>query len=94
MQAEAERHRDEVPEFGTEASGKGRVESFTVLYGRNNEVGHGVVMLRTPENRRALARVPTDDRESLAHLSNMDRTAVGSSGEIVTADDGVLEWRI
>ena len=78
----------------TEASGKGRVESFTVLYGRNNEVEHGVVMLRTPENRRALARVPADDRRSLAHLLNLDGTAVGSSGEIVQANDGVLEWRV
>ena len=50
--------------------------------------------LRTPENRRALARVPADDREGLAHLLNLDRSAVGSSGEIVTADDGVLEWRV
>src|SRR6516162_2153377 len=93
VQAEAERRRGQVPEFVTEASGKGKVESFTVLYGRNNEVEHGVVMLRTPENRRALARVPADDRRSLAHLLNLDRTAVGSSGEIVRADDGVLEWR-
>jgi acetyl-CoA C-acetyltransferase len=94
VQADAERRRGEVPEFVTEASGKGTVESFTVLYGRNNEVEHGVVMLRTPENRRALARVPADDREGLAHLLNLDRSAVGSSGEIVTADDGVLEWRV
>ena len=94
VQAEAERRRGQVPEFVTEASGKGKVESFTVLYGRNNEVEHGVVMLRTPENRRALARVPTHDRESLAHLLNLDRTAIGSSGDIARADDGVLEWRV
>jgi hypothetical protein len=24
----------------------------------------------------------------------MDRTPVGSSGNIVSADDGVLEWRV
>ena len=30
---------------------------------------------------------------TLAHLLNMDRTPVGSSGDIVTAEDGVLEWR-
>ena len=58
VQAEADRHRGAVPDFVTEASGKGSVESFTVLYGRNNEIEHGVVMLRTPDNARALARVP------------------------------------
>jgi acetyl-CoA C-acetyltransferase len=93
MQAETDRHRREVPEFVTEASGKGSVESFTVIYGRNGEVEHGVVMLRTQDNARALARVPANDRTTLAHLLNMDRTPVGSSGDVVTADDGVPEWR-
>jgi acetyl-CoA C-acetyltransferase len=94
VQSEADRHRGTVPEFVTEASGQGRVESFTVVYGRDNEIGHGVVMLRTSANARALARVPAADRQTLAHLLNMDRTPVGSSGDIVTADDGVLEWRV
>jgi acetyl-CoA C-acetyltransferase len=70
------------------------VESFTVIYGRNNEVEHGVAMLRTQDNARALARVPAGDGATLAHLSNLDRTPVGSSGDIVTAEDGVLEWRV
>jgi acetyl-CoA C-acetyltransferase len=94
VQAEADRHRGAVPEFVTEAEGKGSVESFTAIYGRNGEVEHGVVMLRTPDNARALARVPAHDRATLAHLLNMDRTPVGSSGDIVSAEDGVLEWRV
>ena len=94
VQAEADRHRGVVPEFVTEASGKGKVESFTVIYGRNNEIEHGVVMLRTPNDTRALARVPAQDGRTLAHLLNMDRTPVGSAGDIVSAGDGVLEWRV
>ena len=43
--------------------------------------------------RRALARVPANDGATLAHLMNMDRTPVGSLGDIVTAEDGVLEWQ-
>jgi acetyl-CoA C-acetyltransferase len=93
VQAEADSHRGAVPDFVTEASGKGSVESFTVVYGRNGEVEHGVVMLRIPDHARALARVPASDGRTLAHLTNMDRTPVGSSGDIATADDGVLEWR-
>src|ERR1700731_1794403 len=93
-QAEADRHRGAVPEFVTEARGKGTVESFTVIYGRNNEVEHGVVMLRTPDDARALARVPAQDGGTLAHLLNLDRTPVGSAGDIVSAGDGVLEWRM
>ena len=83
-----------MPEFVTEASGKGTVESFTVIYRRNNEVEHGVVMLRTTNDARALARIPAQDGRTLAHLLNMDRTPIGSRGNIVAADDGVLEWRV
>jgi len=94
VQADADRHRGRVPDFVTEAGGRGAVESFTVIYGRNNEVEHGVVMLRTEADARALARVPAGDGATLAHLVNLDRTPVGSLGDIVTADDGVLEWRV
>ena len=94
VQAEADRHRGAVPDFVTEASGKSAVESFTVIYGRGGEVEHGVVILRTEGNARALARVPAGDGATLAHLLNMDRTPVGSVGDVATADDGVLEWRV
>ncbi len=94
VQAEADRQRGAVPEFVTEASGRGSVESFTVIYGRGGEVEHGVVMLRTSDDARALARVPARDGATLAHLLDPDRSPVGSSGEIVTAADGVLEWRV
>ncbi len=60
MQAEADRNRGAVPEFVTEAGGKGKVESFTVIYGRGGEVEHGVVMLRTADDARTLARVPAE----------------------------------
>jgi acetyl-CoA C-acetyltransferase len=53
-----------------------------------------VVMLRTSDNARTLARVPAQDGQTLSHLMNMDRTPVGSLGEISTAADGVPEWRV
>jgi acetyl-CoA C-acetyltransferase len=93
VQAEADRNRRKVPDFVTEASGKGKVESFTVIYKSKGEVEHGVVMLRTESDARALARIPANDEKTLAQLLNMDRTPVGSLGAIVTAEDGVLEWR-
>src|SRR3954463_10938534 len=93
VQAEADRRRGAVPEFVTEAAGRGEVETFTVIYGRNGDAEHGVVMLRMPDNKRTLARVPAGDTATLAHLTNLDRTPVGSRGEIVSAADGLLEWR-
>jgi acetyl-CoA C-acetyltransferase len=94
VQSEADRHRGPVPAFATEASGTARIESFTAIYGRDNAIEHGVVMLRTSDNARALARVPAHDRQTLAHLLNMDRSPVGSSGAVFRADDGILEWRL
>ncbi|MFL6835728.1 MAG: acetyl-CoA acetyltransferase [Bradyrhizobium sp.] len=94
VQAEADRNRRKVPEFVTEASGKGQVESFTVIYRGNGEVEHGVVMLRTETDARTLARVPASDANTLTHLQNMDRTPVGTLGGIVTAEDGMLEWGV
>ena len=64
-----------------------------MIYGRGGEVQHGVVMLRTSENRRALARIPASDQRTLAHLLDMDRIPVGSRGMILAADDGILEWQ-
>jgi acetyl-CoA C-acetyltransferase len=94
VQAEADRNRRKVPDFVTEASGKGKVESFTVIYKGKGEVEHGVVMMRTEADARALARIPASDGATLKHLLNLDRTPVGSVGNVVTAEDGVLEWRV
>jgi acetyl-CoA C-acetyltransferase len=93
VQAEADRNKGAVPEFLTEADGKGQVEAFTVIYRNNGEVEHGVVMLRTEDDRRTLGRIPANDATTLAHLRNMDRTPVGSLGDIIMAEDGVPQWR-
>ncbi len=94
VQAQADRDRNPVPMFVTAADGKGFVESFTVIYGRGGEAEHGVVILRTAKNARALARVPARDGATLAHLTNMDCTPIGSLGDISTADGGILDWRV
>ncbi len=94
VQAEADRNKRAVPEFVTQPSGKGAVESFTVIYSRNGKVEHGVAVLRTADNARTLARVPAGDRKTLAHLMNMERTPVGSIGDILMVDENVPEWRV
>jgi acetyl-CoA C-acetyltransferase len=94
MQAISDAHKRAVPEFVTEARGKGKVESFTVIYGRAGEVEHGVVMLRTEADTRTLARVGAQDASTIGHLLNLDRHPVGTMGEIAMASDGVPEWRV
>jgi acetyl-CoA C-acetyltransferase len=94
VQAVSDARKRAVPEFLTEPSGKGKVESFTVIYGRNGEVEHGAVMLLTEQDARTLARVPAQDEHTIAHLLNLDRSPVGSRGDIAMAADGVPEWRV
>ena len=94
VQGEADRNRRKVPDFVDQASGKGKVEAFTVIYRGNGEIEHGVTMLRTEDDRRTLGRIPASDAKTLAHLLNMDRTPVGTVGDILTAGDGMLEWRV
>lgn len=94
VQSKADSNRRKVPDFVDQATGKGQVEAFTVIYRGNGEIEHGVTMLRTEDNRRTLGRVPASDAKTLAHLLNMDRTPVGTTGDIITAEDGVPEWRV
>jgi acetyl-CoA C-acetyltransferase len=94
VQAEADRNRRKVPDFVDAAQGKGKVEAFTVIYRGNGEVEHGVAMLRTEDSNRTLGRIPASDAKTLAHLLNMERTPVGTVGDIVAGGDGAPEWRV
>jgi acetyl-CoA C-acetyltransferase len=94
VQAISEAHKRAVPEFVTEPNGKGAVEAFTVIYRGKGEIEHGVVMLRTEKDARTLARVVAQDERGIAHLLDLDRSPVGSRGEITMAADGVPEWRV
>jgi acetyl-CoA C-acetyltransferase len=57
VQAIADAKRKPVPGYDDQPSGKGTVESFTVIYDRDGSAKHGVVILRTQANDRTLARV-------------------------------------
>jgi acetyl-CoA C-acetyltransferase len=94
VQAAADAARHDVPAFTAEPSGTGTVEAFTVLYGTNAAPDYGVVMLRTEQNQRTLARVPVSDASTLQRLMDLDRTAVGLTGAITMAADAVPEWRV
>jgi acetyl-CoA C-acetyltransferase len=92
VQAEADRRRGPVPAVVTDASGPGTVETFTVIYGRAGEVQHGVVVLRTADGSRTLARVAADDAQTIARLTSLDRSPIGEIGQISKAEDGLLQW--
>jgi acetyl-CoA C-acetyltransferase len=92
-QAAADATRGKAPAIVAEAVGEGCVETFTVLYDRAG-VRHGVVVLRTEDGARTLAKVAPDDRATLARLMEMERSPVGVRGPIGRNDDGLLHWRV
>lgn len=93
VQAEADGRRGPVPAFREAATGAATIETHTVLHDRDGSPHHGVVILRTGDGARTLARVPGTDAATIALLKRPDRTPIGTTGLLRTADDGVLEWQ-
>ena len=80
VQAAADAARDPAPAVVDDYTGPATVETYTVRYGRNGAVIDGLVIARTPEGARMMARVSPDDSETLALLQAMDKSAVGAAG--------------
>jgi acetyl-CoA C-acetyltransferase len=64
-----------------------------VIYDRDGAAKHGVVILRNDQNERTLARVPANDKATLAHLLDLDRSPIGTVGTIGKSDDGTRDWK-
>jgi len=94
VQAAADARRGPVPAFLEAAEGPARLETHTVLYDRDGAPTHGVAIVRTADGARALARVPADDRDTLAALTDPDAFAIGREGTLRDGGDGVSDWRL
>lgn len=93
VQAKADSRRGPVPQFRDDIAGPCRLETFTILYGRDGSVSHAVVILRSPGGTRGMARVPAGDERTLARLTDPDASPVGIDGVAVPAVDGIPNWR-
>ena len=92
-QAEAEAKRGAVPELVEDYAGSATIESYTIFYGRDGTPKAGVIVARTPEDKRTLAHVDVTDAAMLAFLTDGKAEPVGTAGQIVTLDEG-FGWRI
>ena len=93
VQAQADARRGAVPPFALEARGTASLETFTVIYDRDGHVSHGVVVLRTADGFRTLARVPAGDERTLSRLTDLDRGPVGIDGTLQSGADGISDWK-
>ena len=94
VQTTADARRGAVPVFVEAATGAAVLETHTVLYDRDGAPTHGVAIVRTADGARALARVPADDADTLAALTDPDAFPIGRTGTLQTGSDGVLDWRL
>lgn len=93
VQALADGRRGPVPAFVETAAGDASLETFTVIYGRDGEVAHGVVILRLDDGSRTLARVPAADQAGIALLTSPSHFPIGRRGRLHLAPDGLTDWQ-
>jgi len=92
-QAEADAARGPVPELDKDYTGAARIESYTVFHDRAGTPARGVVIARTPEEKRTLCHIDAADSSMLAFFLDGAVEPVGTTGHIVSLDDKRI-WAI
>ncbi|MBV9842328.1 MAG: acetyl-CoA acetyltransferase [Sphingomonadaceae bacterium] len=92
-QREADAARQPVPETDESYEGPATIETYTVLYERDGSAKWGVIVARTSEGKRTLAKVPGSDTHGIAFLTDGAAEPVGSEGMIARDADGDQIWR-
>jgi acetyl-CoA C-acetyltransferase len=93
VQEQADRNRAAPPELVLDYAGPARLETFTVIYNRAGTPEHGVVIGRTPQGARLMARVDGADSSSIAFLTDLSTCPIGTTGSVRRGGaDGLLTW--
>jgi acetyl-CoA C-acetyltransferase len=92
VQEAADSRRGPVPDIVAPEPGHATVESFTILYGREGEVLHGAVLLRTAAGARTIAAVPARDVRTIARLEDRERSPVGMAGVLTENGEAGVIW--
>jgi len=92
VQSVADSRRGEAPPLTLDYRGPAAIETHTVLYQRDGSVQHGVVILRTPQHGRLLARVPAEGHASIAALTDPNASPIGYHGNVTADADGHPLW--
>jgi acetyl-CoA C-acetyltransferase len=92
-QAQAEQLRGPSPPVDQSYEGPAKIETYTVLYDRAGAPRWGVVVGRSPDGRRFLAKVPSTDTAMIDYLTDGRSEPIGSNGTAVGGEDGMTFWR-
>jgi acetyl-CoA C-acetyltransferase len=94
VQKKADAARDPVPDIIEDYTGPASIETYTITHGRDGKPIEGMVILRTPDGQRTMARVRADDAETIALLQTTDRSAIGTQGFARVDTFGKPAWSI
>jgi len=92
-QSEADAIRGPVPPIEESYLGPATVETYTVFYDRDGTPRQGVIVARSTQGSRFLAKVPETDRAAIHWLTDGAREPVGAAGTAVKGPDGDTWWR-
>lgn len=94
VQASVDAKRGAVPQLLTDYAGSATIETHTVFYDRDGTAQSGVVIARTPEGARIMARVLASDADAIAALTNAERSPIGLKGRVLKSADGLLRFAL
>jgi len=82
-----------VPVLVNDYRGTATIETFTVIYDRDGAPLHGVVIAKTPEGERGMARVAASNTSVLAVLTDPSKSPIGLGGNL-SSSEGLLRWEM
>lgn len=94
VQDEAEAMRGDVPRHDAGYAGSALIESFSIVFDRDGQPGHGSVIGRTPDGTRAFGKINVADADAIAALLSLDSTPIGLPGRVSVGDDGLQRWQM
>jgi acetyl-CoA C-acetyltransferase len=94
VQDMCENARGDVPRFDGNYAGPARVETFSIVFGRDGQPSHGSVVGRTPDQARVFGKLDMADNVGLAAFLSVDASPVGMAGRVDAGDDGLQHWRV
>ena len=92
VQAAADTARGPTPPLRENYKGPAAIETYTVTYARDGLPIEGIIIARTPDGGRVMARAPGNDTETIALLTSLTKSAVGTEGHVRTDVFGKPVW--
>ena len=92
VQGVADAKRGAIPDIPDSYTGPAEIETYTIKYGAMGPPLFGVVVARTPEGGRVIARVRVDDEASMRLLSSMESSPIGTQGHMRVDAFGQSVW--